>query len=519
VVTGAAGAGASATSIATVTPADGQTVKARIRWEARASGDAPRKVEFLVDGNLVWTERNEPFVFGGNDARFDTRTFRDGRHVLSVRATGGDGSVVSSAVAVTFANGTAAAPRPSRRSAPRAKPGLVYVDAGSRGGTCRDARTVAQAKSARTPWCSLQRAATAAPSGSTVVVRGGSYAELQIENVHRRPHVTFRPFLSEQVAVAGIGTKNTSGLRFQGLRITSYVDLGDYSDRIQLIGNDLSPHGIHMRRVNGVLIERNRIHDLAPKSSNGKCGCGIWGQSWKNENGVRNVVIRRNVITDLHGDGIHFGNGRNVVIEGNTITNAIRIDDDHVDSIQIMGTHGLVIRGNYIGNNQHGLMFTDKASPGVVIENNVIVKTSYGINAGDIPDARIVNNTFWGNRWGAALIRDDARDAPQPDGIVFKNNIIDETRHSDGGRFAEYGYNLVETGPLLAPTDRRGTARFVNPERGNFRLAAGSPGIDAGTSVRAPQRDRAGRPRRDDRTVRNRGGGSPNYYDIGAHER
>ncbi len=44
------------------------------------------------------------------------------------------------------------------------------------------------------------------------------------------------------------------------------------------------------------------------------------------------------------------------------------------------------------------------------------------------------------------------------------------------------------------------TPRFADPARDDYRLAEGSPGIDAGTSAfGAPRRDRAGAARRDDR--------------------
>ena len=520
-VASSAGASSTAISVATVTPSPGATVKGRIRWEARVTGGEPDKVEFLVDGRLGWMERNPPFAFGGNAGTLDTRTVQDGKHVLTVRAFASDGTTATSGVTVTVTNGSPQPAPPPRGNGktPSAKPGVFYVDGASRGGQCRDARTPPQARTLRTPWCSLDAAARAAPAGSTVIVRAGSYPELEIENVHRRPRVTFRRYGSERVVVAGIRTKNASGFRFQGFRITSYVKLSDYSANIQLVGNDLSPNGIHMKRVNGVLIERNRIHDLAPRAPDGTCGCGIWGQSWRGDNAVRNVTVRRNVITDLAGDGIHFGNGRNVLIERNTITNALKIGDgDHVDSIQIIQSSPLVIRGNYIRNNQHGLMFTDKASPGVVIENNVIAETSYGINAGDIPNARILNNTFWGNRWGAALIRDDPRDPAKPTNIVFKNNIIDRV-HADREWFAEHDYNLIADGEMYGLNDRRGAARYVNAQRGDFRLARNSPGIDAGSSVDAPRRDRLGKLRRDDPRVPNRGAGTRTYHDVGSDER
>jgi Right handed beta helix region len=352
-----------------------------------------------------------------------------------------------------------------------------------------------------------------------VLVRGGSYPGLVVENDRRRSsHVTLRRYRSAWVRLDGISLTNSTYLRFRGFRITDWVNFNDGTQHVGLLRNNISPHGVRLKAVNGITIGRNRIHDLAPTTTD-KCGCAVWGQSW-GENGVRNVRVRGNVITNIASDGVHFGNGRNVAIVNNVIARALnRGDGEHVDSIQIIRASPLVIRGNRLQNNQHGIMFTNLASNGVVIENNVVAQIrSYGINAGDIPHARIVNNTFWRNRYGAIILRDDPRDDPTPVGVVFRNNIVDAQNSGDGW-FASHDYNLIAAGSRYGPHDRRGSARFIRPLRGNFRLAAGSRGIDAGTSVGAPRRDRFGRARRDIAGIRNTGGGTRRYYDIGAHER
>lgn len=329
--------------------------------------------------------------------------------------------------------------------------------------------------------------------------------------------VTVKSYETEDVVIDGIVLEETSFLRFEGFRITNYVHIGDRSSQIEIVGNELSPHGVHMRSVDGVLVEGNDIHDLAPQASDGTCGCGIAVRSSRDVGEVRNVTIRENVIRSLAGDGIHVSEADGVVISGNTITEVWGAGGDHVDAIQLLGVHRLVIESNLIRRTEHGIMFTDRPSPEPYIANNVIAETSYGINAGDIPGARIINNTFWGNRWGAAIIRDDPRDPATPADVVFKNNIIDAP-HAEPDLFAEHDYNLVISGELRGPNDRRGTPRFVDAPAGDFRLAEGSPGIDAGTSEGAPEFDRAGQPRRDDPATPDTGGGAVSYVDVGAHE-
>lgn len=69
--------------------------------------------------------------------------------------------------------------------APAAAHASTYVDGASTGGACSDARIVARAASPATPWCSLVTAALKAPSGSTVLVRGGSYPYTRIDGAGR----------------------------------------------------------------------------------------------------------------------------------------------------------------------------------------------------------------------------------------------------------------------------------------------------------------------------------------------
>ena len=346
-------------------------------------------------------------------------------------------------------------------------------------------------------------------------MRAGRYPELEVEDDrHRSTWVTLRRYPSERVRVAGISLNNTTNLRIRGFRITRWVNLGDGTANVALVGNDISPRGLRLRSVEAILIAGNRIHDLAPRTADGRCSCGIWAQA------SGDVTVRGNVITKTSDDGIQFGNGYDILIEGNTVVDSLSIGDgSHVDSVHIMGGDGIRIRNNRFQHNQHGLMFTDHAAFNVVIENNVVADIVYGagLNTGDIPGARIVNNTFWRTRYGV-MIRDDDRDTPTPSGIVFVNNIVDYQRSSSHW-FATHDYNLIAGGSRYGAHDLVGSAVFRAPWSGDFRLAARSRGIDAGTSEGTPGVDRAGRARRDDPDVANTGGGDPNWYDVGAQER
>src|SRR4029077_5915108 len=114
----------------------------------------------------------------------------------------------------------------------------------STGGACSDARTAAQAASPATPWCSLVTAAMKAPSGSSVLVRGGSYPYTRIDGAGRTPAtamITMAAYPGETPVVTAVDIRNDSPLRFGGLRFSGTMNLVYFgNDHIEFVGNDLT---------------------------------------------------------------------------------------------------------------------------------------------------------------------------------------------------------------------------------------------------------------------------------------
>jgi hypothetical protein len=107
--------------------------------------------------------------------------------------------------------------------APAVAGATTYVDAAGVGGACSDARTAAQAAAPATPWCSLVAAAAKAPSGSTVLVRAGSYPYTRIDRTGRTPNtamVTMKAYPGEAPVVFAVALRDFSHLRFEGLRFS-----------------------------------------------------------------------------------------------------------------------------------------------------------------------------------------------------------------------------------------------------------------------------------------------------------
>ena len=128
--------------------------------------------------------------------------------------------------------------------APAAADASTYVDGASTGGACSDARTAAQAASPATPWCSLVTAAMKAPSGSSVLVRGGSYPYTRIDGAGRTAAtatITMKAYPGETPVVAAVDIRNFSHLRFEGLRFSGTMSLVYFgNDHIEFVGNDLT---------------------------------------------------------------------------------------------------------------------------------------------------------------------------------------------------------------------------------------------------------------------------------------
>ena len=111
------------TTPATSPPPSGNTISTNIAngailsgssvvWTATPSG-SPVRVEFFIDGALLWTENFSPYQFNGDPSgTLNTNTLSNGSHQLKVRATYPDNSTAEQTVTVTASNGATPAPPP-----------------------------------------------------------------------------------------------------------------------------------------------------------------------------------------------------------------------------------------------------------------------------------------------------------------------------------------------------------------------------------------------------------------------
>jgi hypothetical protein len=87
-------------SLAFATLRDGQTVSGRLDWRAQLDGIDAEWVEFLVDGQLAFTEQQKPY-----GQSFDTTELANGRHTLTLWAVATNGRIATVSIKVTVRNG------------------------------------------------------------------------------------------------------------------------------------------------------------------------------------------------------------------------------------------------------------------------------------------------------------------------------------------------------------------------------------------------------------------------------
>lgn len=162
----------------------------------------------------------------------------------------------------------------------------------------------------------------------------------------------------------------------------------------------------------------------------------------------------------------------------------------------------------------------------VTLSNCILAKSLYGVRTVSSSAATVINCTIDGNDAGAA-----ASDAQ----LGLTNNIVSNNARvgveQGGSATVTVTYSDVYNpaasqgnyGGLDDQTGKNGNLSsdplLGNPDGGIFSLLSGSPAIDSGTSDGAPLTDLVDNARVDDLVIENIGGGSPNYFDMGALER
>lgn len=391
----------------------------------------------------------------------------------------------------------------------------LWVDGGAR--ACNDGLVAGEVSGAE-PWCTLERAAAAAPEGAVVQVAPGDYGDVRFGDVRRGRTVTLQGVDGEPPRLGYTVFDGATGIRLSGFAFDAPVDFFPGSNgRIGIVGNVFAGFrdvGVNVGPgAHDILIARNRFEDLREEGE-GAAGKGV------NASGYGPEIVRLKIIDNeflrTHGGGIAIAGVRNSLIEGNLIAGVRPAPGSpiHADPLVVQGAQRLKVSRNVFRENEQAIVIFDGVQ-GLRFENNTIVGgDNYGVNfQGSAPGLRFLANTLWDNAFGGVLVQ--GRLGPR---ALVRNNIL-QSISGDGEVGPGEDFNLVAAGPRAGRHDRRGAPGFTAPGRLDYSLTAGSRAIDAGTSQGVSRTDRLHRRRVDDPRVPNRGAGRRPYFDLGAQER
>lgn len=371
----------------------------------------------------------------------------------------------------------------------------------------------------------LARAQDPASAGRTFLVLPGDYGNVDLRGVIQQSLVTFRAAPGARPVFHYTQMGNTQNVRLEGLRFVGSIDIQPGENGpIELVRNDVGGFtgvGVNVReRSTGILIAGNRFHDLRQTGGDFAAGYGVRISSPKVE--ISNVTVIANTFARLGNDAMEFGGVDGLRVERNLVT-GVEIEPGsgaHSDPLFIWaGTRNAVVRGNRIvGNSQPVYVFPGTSN--LLFENNLIARgDNWCMQAGGaegsarVTNLVIRNNTFWDCDFGGLVVS-----APSG-GWALVNNVIQSLGVArPAGRIETQSFNVIGKGVREAD-DIAGRPRFVDRADGDYRLAPGSPGLDAATSKGAPVLDLLGVRRTDDPDARNIGVGGGRFFDVGAFER
>ncbi len=368
----------------------------------------------------------------------------------------------------------------TRNEAPSA-PGRYVVDRSSVGGKCSDDRPAGRTRPARSPWCTLGRAVEAAPAGSRVLVRRGSYGGVVLRG---KPSGTLRfsAYPGERVELGAVDI-SVGRLRIEGFRINGGVNIQAGATRVALVRNRFVTDGPTGRSSLNIDAGGRRIlvagNQIAQRGSVGGANA-INFNSTNALPAIVGVTIRDNRIGPVPGggDAIQAKHTRGLTIEHNDISGvrAPAGTGAHPDAFQsIYGATDLTVADNFIHDiTAQGifLQLFQGENSGFDAHDNVIARVAYPFVAfsANSAKARITHNTVDG------VFRVTA-----PDGRARVIGNIATFGLLSGGAIGREDYNLAQNFTAAkGPHSLTGKPQYRDITRNDFTLAPGSPGYRAG---------------------------------------
>lgn len=328
-----------------------------------------------------------------------------------------------------------------------------------------------------------------AGAGAVICLAGGSYGVFR--GALKSGTVTIKPQGGATPSME-LSFNPASNLVLDGLRITEAYMADSRTKDITIRNGTFDRAQLVFRGGSGALANANILLDRNVHSNFDVCGGCFDGRISIAERTAAptGITIQNSLFFGGSSDGILNG-GNGVRILNNEFRDMTQGDGDvaHTDPIQLYGSKGTLVKGNWFHDVPLGVMCADGCE-GETIEDNVFAGggSPYAVTLLSDNGSVIRHNTFldhglcdYGQRCGVLYLGNKSSD-PASRNTVVKDNILSRICVCDGtvSGLAQESHNLFTLTAGSGPSDLFGSPLYtggVNPATlAGFKLVPGSLG-------------------------------------------
>ncbi|MCB9653231.1 MAG: right-handed parallel beta-helix repeat-containing protein [Deltaproteobacteria bacterium] len=330
-------------------------------------------------------------------------------------------------------------------------------------------------------------AVSSAAPGSTICLEGGSFGDVQLNNMTKSPRITLRSVTSQSASIY-LRFSGANGITVDSVTLTGAEFAGASTKNVTIQNSAFTGSAVFNDLADSNVLLTNNTHNNIQAGGQYSSPARLHlSYSSATHSGV---TIQNSTMDGGSADGVQTGVGVNII--GNVFKNIREgaCSDCHTDAIQLLGATGTVIQGNYLYSVASGIVAYDGVAR-VTIENNVIDTGGrpWGIELYSDDGSIVRHNTLLYrancdyNLACGTISLDHKSSDPAGRGTVIVDNIATSIDVSSGSTYAQLSNNLIRVG---APSGNiSGTPTYVGGSTpttfAEFELAAGSLGKGVGT--------------------------------------